>query len=666
MDCKEIVNAVNKYIGDEEAKYAILIDGVWGSGKTYLYENYLVDAIESKEIGKEKNKQNVYISLYGISTIDSLAKQLVINYLVYVKVNGGKVAKKIMKSLSGFISAVSNAFSISVHALSVDFSKMNNLCNEINVKDMVICLDDLERCAIPINELFGFVNNLIEHCNCKVIILADEKNIGKIYANTNLEQKYTTILTGTRKVVEYIENGEKSRVKKGELGKNPDGEITIEELKELNELLYSENYLYKDIKEKVIGKTLFYYPKLSGVIEELLNGNGKTSKGIIQDGLYKTYLMEHIENIVSAFNETGNRNLRIAKTWIFLFRKIYDSVTEFFAKDKYYNDILQEFLRYSIWVAGALKMNKKLTQITSYANQEYVCFENHRYTRILRYGFIDAWICQDVWDDKELTKACRLIIKRKQQESMKNPPKIYSTGEQLGRLNKWMLMNDEQVKEVLLRLEYEIKEGKYAYYDYSNILLWLLFLKKEGLYGGDINHIKDVMIDLIQKDSFVQEESEYQKNFDTDEMKNSYTELYTPIAQARKIRNHELNKEDQEDFGIYSTADAFYEYCRDKESYFSRHRSFVGYLDLEKLYRLLNVSDNDGVYTIQDAFKSVYCMGNLKEFYADDKEKLEEFRKNIVDNKIVKQDGITRKIALNSLAEMITKKLLLLGAEEQI
>ena len=93
MTSKEIVDAVISYVRDENAKYAILIDGTWGSGKTYLYENYLVDAIDSVEVGKNERKQNVYISLYGISSIDSLAKQLITNYLIYVKGNGNKLLR---------------------------------------------------------------------------------------------------------------------------------------------------------------------------------------------------------------------------------------------------------------------------------------------------------------------------------------------------------------------------------------------------------------------------------------------------------------------------------------------------------------------------------------------------------------------------------------------
>lgn len=50
--------------------------------------------------------------------------------------------------------------------------------------------------VVFLNSLFGFINNLVEHCNCKVLILADESNIGKMYANTNIEAKYSTLLSG--------------------------------------------------------------------------------------------------------------------------------------------------------------------------------------------------------------------------------------------------------------------------------------------------------------------------------------------------------------------------------------------------------------------------------------------------------------------------------------
>lgn len=494
MTSEQIVDAVINYVQDENAEYAILIDGVWGSGKTYLYENYLVDAIDSIEIGKKEKKYNVYISLYGISNVDLLAKQLITNYLIYVKGNGNNFAKKGFKPLAGIIGVASSAFSFSIGPILADLSKVfEKIENNIDIKDMVICFDDLERCTIPINEFFGFVNNLIEHCNCKVIILADERNIGKIYANTNIEKKYLTVLSGDRKVVEYIGDGNNTKQQKIGLGKAPEGEITVEEVKKLNEMLYSENYLYKDIKEKVIGKTMLYYPALKDVIGDLINGNEK-SGSIIQDEQYRDYLLKHMSSVVSAFNETENRNLRIIKSWLLTFKKIYDTTTKYFSGDKYYEDILNEFLRYSVWVASALKKNKKITHSANYGNMDLVYFEGHEYTHIYRYSFIDDWIKHDVWNDIGLSQACKSIIKRREREDVDNPLKIHSTGKALAELKDWYFMEDAQVINILECLEKEIEENKYAYYDYSNILSILLYLQEKGLFKGNIDHIKDIMM----------------------------------------------------------------------------------------------------------------------------------------------------------------------------
>ena len=57
-----------------------MINGSWGSGKTFLCENYLVDAISDIEVGKNERKSNIYISLYGVSSIEALSKQLLTSY----------------------------------------------------------------------------------------------------------------------------------------------------------------------------------------------------------------------------------------------------------------------------------------------------------------------------------------------------------------------------------------------------------------------------------------------------------------------------------------------------------------------------------------------------------------------------------------------------------
>ena len=52
MNKEEIQQVVENYIKNENARYALLISGAWGCGKTFLYENYLADAISALEVGK--------------------------------------------------------------------------------------------------------------------------------------------------------------------------------------------------------------------------------------------------------------------------------------------------------------------------------------------------------------------------------------------------------------------------------------------------------------------------------------------------------------------------------------------------------------------------------------------------------------------------------------
>ena len=53
------------YLENKNINYAIMIDGEWGSGKTYFIKN--------KVVGKYENA--LYISLYGISSVDKLSEK---------------------------------------------------------------------------------------------------------------------------------------------------------------------------------------------------------------------------------------------------------------------------------------------------------------------------------------------------------------------------------------------------------------------------------------------------------------------------------------------------------------------------------------------------------------------------------------------------------------
>lgn len=644
MNRTEIIKSVNAYIKNDHAKYALLINGAWGVGKTYLYEKYLSDAISSIEAGKNNRKVNIYISLYGISSVDALSKQLITNYLIYDVANGNDIAKKTIKPVSGAIGILSKAISFSVGPAKVELKGVSDVINIFKAKDMVICFDDLERCSIPIWELFGFVNNLIEHCNCKVLILADENNIGKTFANTNVELKYKTLLTGNRKVVQEQPDKKKNT--------NDPDILTIKQLKELNELLYSENYIYRDIKEKVIGKTLYYSPDIKDTIIEIISGTA--DDGYIKDNEYKEFLNSYISDIVSYFSEANNKNVRIIMAWIDLYEPIFRETYKNLNKSKYYENIVADFMRYSIWSVVSLRKNIRLMNSAYYGNAEYVHFEGKEYVYTCRYGFIDRYIINEHLDVQSLVQAARTIELRCEREKLANKNvRIQSKGIELGKLYGWKCMDDADVEFHSKELLKELKDGKYAYKDYADILALLVFFKRVGLYSGKLATIQKSMLALIDMDTNVQEESGIPQSFSNAEDKEEFKRLYAPIAAKRKERNVVIDKTKILGKNIYKNADTFYNYCELRKDFYSEQRSFMEYIEKEKLLKLIEKSDLEGVYDIADTFSAVYYMGNLKDFFMADVDDLREVEAAIDACITGEISGITRKIALEYLHETI-------------
>lgn len=650
MNRDQIIESVQEYIKDDYQNYAVLINGPWGSGKTYLYEHYLIDAIDKIERGKTKRKENVYISLYGVSSIDDLAKQVVSQFLIVKKFRNSKMAKRLKKPVSGVLDLVTKSVSFSVGPVSANFGNLiSDIEGMIETQNLVLCFDDLERSAIPINEFFGFINNLVEHCSCKVIVLADETNIGKMFANTNVENKYQTILAGRR----VVERKQDDKISAG----NDANDISIRELKRLNELLFSENYLYRDVKEKVIPKTFFYYPEMSSIIEELVDSKNAGGTALAS-GDYKKFLKSSIDKIDAGFSETDNRNIRIVISWIRKFKKIYEEVSKYNSEggiDNYCSEVLSEFLRYSIWVVVSEGKNLRIEQDTCYSNSEYVRLEGHAWTKSYRYGFIERWIKRDAWDAKEFRKAVKMIVERLNRERMLNAPKSNSKGKNLRKLWDWSYMEDEEIRATIRDMIVELKNGDYEFYDYSNIIGFMVWFEKIGIYEGGLKDIQEIMLKLIKNDKTIQSEDILPQTYEDKALQEEYDCIYGPIEAARIARNKQLGKEEIEELSICKSAESFLDSCKEREQYYMQQRSFMEYINLKDAVDMIRRSDNKGIYLIREAFKKVYFMGNVKDFYGADTKRLASLKKQIEDECVIPRKGITHGLALQSLVKELTR-----------
>lgn len=625
-------------MNDDKAKYAVLINGEWGSGKTYLYENILKDEIAHLEYGRNESRGNVYISLYGISTVEQLAKELITNYLLKVKLHGSKKKEKAYENVSKITGIASKVFSLSINGLSIDLDKeIKEINNNIQFENMVICFDDLERCSIPINDLFGMINTLVEHCNCKVIILADENNIGKMYANTNIEAKYLTLLMG-RKL------GVKKDNEQNQGGDETSDKLTVEELKKLNEKIYSENYVYKDIKEKVIGLSLKYTPSLKEEFDSIIKDTINNSKLI-------KMLLERKEKIFEYMDLCENSNIRIMRVWLINFEKIFRVINNNFADNKYFTIIFDRFMIYTIRVACAIGKNKKLIKWEEGKEIGSVRLDDGFLFDTQGYRFVDDLLKDSLFDKMRICQAARSIERDKIEEERENERLL--KGSAYRELQQWEYFEDEKILELVDKIKEELSNNEYAPQNYQNIISKIVYLKNEGFFDADvIVDITNIIKEKVENATEKLDVENFQQSFQTPEALAEYHKYYDIVSELIQKKNRELDKNEISNILKLEDGKKFAEFCKEHYNEFILKRTFVSLIDFNLLLKILKTGTIEEVYNISLGFRQVYSFSNLYEFYSNDV-KLLRTLKTEVDN--LQCDSKTRTRAIKWLSNTLEK-----------
>jgi hypothetical protein len=135
--------------------FAVMINGSWGIGKTYLVKQFLKEAVRAPD-------KFVYLSLFGLASLDEIDGALFESIYPLFATKAAKIGGRIIKAALKF------------RGVELDL-KMNDVANKFSPR--VFVFDDLERCEMPINKVMGYINQFVEHEGSKVIIIANEKEI---------------------------------------------------------------------------------------------------------------------------------------------------------------------------------------------------------------------------------------------------------------------------------------------------------------------------------------------------------------------------------------------------------------------------------------------------------------------------------------------------------
>lgn len=159
------------YCNLESPEYAVMLKGKWGSGKTF-YINKFKKTLEKIE------KEYVYVSLYGVSSYeeieDKFFEQLHPSLHNKKMILGGNIFKDFLKGALKIDADRDLQVKDNTQIPEIKFPKYLT-----DTENHILIFDDLERCSIPINDILGYINHLVEHQSYKVIIVANEDELKK-------------------------------------------------------------------------------------------------------------------------------------------------------------------------------------------------------------------------------------------------------------------------------------------------------------------------------------------------------------------------------------------------------------------------------------------------------------------------------------------------------
>lgn len=609
---EQIKKELNDYIYNVNIKYATLLNGAWGSGKTYFVKNY-IDELEQKYLKDKNNKKPIYISLYGLSSISEIKNKILLSL----------IKKESIKKILPFLNLGLEIGSDFVESKTF-IQKSNHKLEKIievfcKIDNLIIFFDDLERCNININSILGYINELVEHNNVKVIIVADENKIGKINYQNNLELKYLVALLDNFKIEN--KNEKSNNFLSTQNINNSKSQFTKEEIIERTKYIFSENSTYSEIKEKLIGKNIYYRANINNIYDKFVDD-------IIKDGDARNTAKNNKEKFLKLLEEEKYYNLRTVQ---FIFQSFDRLVTETLniidlndIKSIYLNDL------FSYCTVKSLQIKQGENSYNWETNQEFGTIylgnelRNYIYKNfVVGFRFVDDYL-ENSYIDKEKLKIVLNDYKKISLNEIKNP------NDPLFKLNDWYLKSENELKLIIDQLIVKITNNDYDLDLYSKIVNYLSHIEEMDVCKSKINKAIILLEENVKKGI----------------VKGKYSEdrLYDGSPKTSEIYNKNIKNikrlitEMEETNDISYINDIFLsddwgrklkDYCDANISKFLENKNFAKILNINQIISNIKNKDIEQIYEFWYGLQKIYDFSNLKDYYSNDKTILIEFKNKL-------------------------------------
>ena len=496
-------------------------------GKTHFWNHKIRKKIESMQLNGRKYT-TIYMSLYGISNLEDISKKIFIettqlmdkNLKKYMATNDQTTIPEYAKT--GIDMA--NFFGVTQSGDKVDYAEF------FSTEDKVLCFDDLERANVDVIDILGYINNFVEHDHIKTIIICNEKELSSKLKSSNLEMK-TFIAT-------YLLD------KQDEL--NDIDKPIVEKIQQKIENVFDKANDYERIKEKLIGETFEYAPKFDYIINGIFMRYENNTDFI-------HFLRENTRLIISTFERSGTRNLRILKHALNDFKKVYEMVNKSYPNTSH--RVMQTMLIFTIAISFEIKAGKvtkdKFMNIKD--NEEYksilvssrVLMDNRQFyikefdsnyyynfkSEYRFFKFIEYYVRTRIFDMKIFKENMETIRNTIDTENLPAYKRLL--------IEEYWKISDDEFEKVISDIIEDVKQGNLRLIDTVKIYAYFSYFSKKGLIDYDIKTIKNIFFNGMNLASL---QSEYCENVNEELEKIAIDEVAEDMEDILK-HFHTLNEQ---------------------------------------------------------------------------------------------------------------------------
>lgn len=644
MTSEELIKTIDEFIENHFYRYALMIDGPWGCGKTYFITKELIPHIKNKQYknreGKEITKDLNYLSLYGVKSTSDISEMLCAQAIEdkIEKIGNGEIIQKVLKKdrvidkssrSFQFASWITNA-AIKKFVKSTDVADENELRKLVSLfpdfDNNVIIFDDLERCSCDINEVMGYINNFVEHSDAKVILVANEQEIGKWQLDHNQELQMLVALQDNVRIEAETAEEKDRKLILGDKYQADEKHFSPEKLELRRQVIFNENEKYLRIKEKIVGQTIRYEPDLKEVFLILI-------KECIKNHQLTEALKHEIDTLVGYAIKDEHKNIR---TFQFFLEKI-DTI--FTAIENKYDVLHLVIIDYCYRISIRFKSGGKLPEWEPGEEYGVQSFGESGFSSDRQDGFkfIDDFVCDSYIESGRVNIVLAKFEKKVTEEGkLKNDP--------CNLIKGWYKNEYGQVEQWIEEINDNLRQDKYSPLLYPAIVHTFADLQSYDLFEKKINDGFDLIAEKLQNAdvSTIRLFSEERLPFDGGGAKiyREKMKLYMEIVVNR------LNKNRKEEYQriIAEKNNDWIQDIQDivKEESVVEGWSFLYWLEPKDILARLEKCNNNQLWYFRLLLNNVYSSRVYYKHFPDDYDHLIELKKLIKQLDTLSYDGIKR------------------------